>query len=254
MLLVGLTGAVVLAATAGARRTRSSIDRADRITHNVDAYVSLQYGQPISDVTPIARLPEVEVGHRLALMALFTTQGFAVAGSPVDAGFGQDLLGYRVLRGRAADPNRADETALSETTAAVFGLDVGGTFDLAAPSDAQWACLDPQGSHAPPNTAVCDDVGNTLNRARIDLSKLHGPHIHLRVVGITRSLFEVGAASHTVFFNFLPPAFYRKYRSTVRWEPTVMVRYRPGVTDREFEAAAAKVVPSEITDQGTFTS
>jgi hypothetical protein len=252
-LLVALTGAVVLTAAAGARRTRSSIDRADRITKNVDYYAVLSNDASLSKVSAIARLPGAAVGKRLALMGLFSSGGYAVAGSPVDSGFGNDLLGYRVLRGRAANPGVADEIALSETTAAAFRLDVGGTFELASPSPAQWKCLDAQGG--PPSTPLCRETVQALDRDRIDLSKLQGPHIPLRVVGITRSLFEVGAASHVVFFNFLTPAFFRKYRTTMQWQPSVMVRYRPGVTDAQFEAEVEKLVPREsITDSGTFTS
>src|SRR5437762_104147 len=82
-------------------------------------------------------------------------------------------------------------------TAAALCLDVGGTFDVASPSTAQWACLD---AHTPPvDTRLCKATIQSLDRDRIDLSKLQGPHIHLRIVGITRSLFEVGAASHVVF-------------------------------------------------------
>ena len=251
-LLVALTGTVVLTATAGARRTRSSIDRADRDTRNVDAYAVLGNDPSLVNVGAIARLPEVEVGKRLALMGLFSSQGYAVAGSPVDPGFGTDLLGYRVLRGRAANPDAADEIALSETTATAAGLDVGGTYDLAAPSAAQWKCLDPR---APVDSPFCKATVLALNRDRLDLSKLQGPHVRLRIVGVTRSLFEVGAASNVVFFNFLTPAFFRKYRTTIQWQPTVMVRYRPGVTDSRFESAVTKVVPHDsITDSGTFTS
>jgi hypothetical protein len=252
-LLVGLTGAVVLTAAAGARRTRSSIDRADRITKNADAYVVLGNNSSLANLGAITRLPEVAVGKRLALMGLFTSQGYAVAGSPVDSGFGTDLLGYRVLRGSAANPDATDEIALSETTAAALRLDVGGTFDLASPSTPQWACLD--ANRPPVDTPLCKATIQTLDRDRIDLSMLQGPHVHLRVVGITRSLFEVGAASQVVFFNFLTPAFFRKYRTSVQWQPMVMVRYRPGVTDAKFEAAATKAVPANsITDRGTFTS
>ena len=252
-LLVAVTGSVVLTAAAGARRTRSSIERADRISKNVDAYATLSDDPSLTKVAAITRLPEVAVGKRLALMGLFTSRGYAVAGSPVDLGFGTDLLGYRVLRGRAANPDAPDEIALSETTARAFGLGVGGTFDLASPSPAQWKCLD--GAAPPSGAPLCRATILALDRDRIDLSKLRGPHVHLRVVGITRSLFEVGAASNVVFFNFLTPAFFRRYRTTIQWQPTVMVRYRPGVTDAQFEAAVTRVVPrAAITDTGTFTS
>jgi predicted lysophospholipase L1 biosynthesis ABC-type transport system permease subunit len=45
------------------------------------------------------------------------------------------------------------------------------------------------------------------------------------------------------------------YAATVQWEPMAMVRYRPGVTDAQFEAAVAKAVkPGTVSDSGTFTS
>jgi hypothetical protein len=252
-LLVALAGAMVLTAAAGSRRTRSSIDRAARITHNADFYAVLGSNTSLAGVSTIARLPQVAVGRRVALMGLFTTKGYAVAGSPIDPGIGSDLLGYRVLRGRAAHPDAADEIALSETTAAAFNLDVGGTFDLASPSFAQWACLDQSAPVA--GSALCKTTLLALNRDRLDLSQLQGPHVRLRVVGVTRNLFEVGAASNVVFFNFLTPAFFTKYRAIMQWQPTVMVRYRPGVTDAQFEAAVTRAVPRDaITDTGTFTS
>jgi predicted lysophospholipase L1 biosynthesis ABC-type transport system permease subunit len=251
-LLIGLTGAVVLTATAGARRTRSSIDRAARITRNVDGYAVLGNDSTLAQAGAITKLPEVAVGRRLALMQVFSTQGFAVVASPVDAGFGTDLLRSRVLRGRVVDPDNADEVALSESTASAFGVDVGGTFELASPSTAQWTCLTPGTSIDSP---LCHATAAAVNRDRIDLSKLQGPHARLHVVGITRNLFEVGASSQVTFFNILTPAFYRKYAKSMQWEPMAMVRYRPGTTDAQFDAAVAKAVPrGAVVDSGTFTS
>ncbi len=87
------------------------------------------------------------------------------------------------------------------------------------------------------------------------LSNLQGPQLHLRVVGITRDLFTVGASSSTKFFDILTPAFFRKYGSALQFEPMAMVRYRSGVTDAQFDAAVARVLPrTAISDSGTFTS
>jgi hypothetical protein len=251
-LLVALTGAVVLTSVAGARRTRSSIDRAARDTRNVDAYAILQDGSTFAQAGKIAALPEVAVGKRLALMQLFSAHGYAVVASPIDPGFGTDVFRSRVLQGRAANPDNADEVAVSETTASAFGLHVGETFDLASPSSEQWRCLSP----GPPiNTPLCQSVAAAVDRDRLDLSKLQGPQIHLRVVGITRNLFTVGASSSAQFFDFLTPAFFRKYGKTVRFETMAMVRYRPGVTDAQFDAAVAKVIPRNfVTDSGSFTA
>ncbi len=249
--LVALVGTVVLTAAAGSRRTRSSVDRADRITRNGSYYAELNDGTTLAEAERIAQLPEVAVAKRIALMGLFSQKGYAVAAAPVDPGFGTDLLKSRVLRGRAANPAAPDEIALPETTARAFGLDVGGTLELASPSPRQWTCLGPTS----PNTKFCIDTAAILDRDVIDLTALEGPHVQLRVVGITRTLFDVGAASNVVFFNILTPAFFARYRTTVKWNPTVMLRYRPGVSDTQFEAALSKVVPSsDITDSNTFTS
>ncbi len=249
--LVALSGAVVLAAVAGARRTRTSVDRTDRDARVPDAYATLS-STSLADGAIVTHLPEVAIGRRLALMGLFSTAGYAVAGSPIDSGFGQDILGSRLLRGRRPDPNDPLQIALAETTAKAFGLDVGDTFDLATPSAEQWSCLNAQSAATSP---VCVAVNTTLDRSRIDLSQLGGVHVHLRVVGITRSLFEVGAQSHDIFFNFLTPAFFTKYRDAMPWSVTVMVRYRPGVSDAQFEAALRRALPNDaIDDFGTFTS
>ena len=254
-LLVAVTGAVVLTTAAGSRRTRSSIDRADRITKNVDAYATIADDPSLTKVGAITRLPEVAVGKRLALMGLFSAQGYAVAGSPVDPGWGKDLLGYRVLRGRGREPGRGRRDRARRRRRprrSVSMSAASSTSRRRAPHSggvSTAACR-------PVDSPLCKAILLALNRDRIDLSQLQGPQIHLHVVGITRSLFEVGAASNVVFFNFLTPAFFRKYRTAMQWQSTVMVRYRAGVTDEQFEAALHKTVPGAdaITDFGTFTS
>ena len=251
-LLVALGGAVVLTALAGSRRTRSSIDRAARDTRNVDGYAVLQNGSTLEQAGLVAKLPEAAVGKRLALMQFFSTRGFAVVASPVDPGFGTDLLRVRILRGRAADPDDAGEIALSETTATALGLDVGSTYELASPSEAQWKCLTP----GPPiESPLCRSTQQAVNRDRPDLAALQGPHARLRVVGITRSLFTVGGSNGAQFFDILTPAFYRRYHATSHWEPMAMVRYRPGVGDAQFDAAVARVLPrGAVSDSGSFTA
>ena len=252
-LLVALTGAVVFTTVAGARRTRSSVERAARDLRNVDGYAVLGNDSTLAQAGAIVGLPQVAVGKRLALMQLFDTHGFAVIASPVDPGVGSDLLRSRILRGRAANPNRVDEIALSETSASVLGLDVGDTLDLASPSAAQWSCL---GSGPPSNSALCRATAAAVDRDQIGLSKLQGPQVRLRIVGITRNLFTVGGSSSgPQFFDILTPAFFRKYSTSMHWEPMAMVRYRPGVTDAQFDAAVARAVPrNAVQDSGTFTS
>ncbi|HVJ95731.1 MAG TPA: FtsX-like permease family protein, partial [Acidimicrobiia bacterium] len=60
--------------------------------------------------------------------------------------------------------------------------------------------------------------------------------------GITRGLEDAGAERSGDLVVFLPAAFYAEHADDIASLPGVIVRYRPGVTDEQFEAALAKVV------------
>ncbi len=195
-----LTGAVVFTATParGARAAASIARRA--ITRNVDGYAILQDNSTLAQAEAIATLPQVAVGKRLALMQLFSTQGFAVVASPIDPGFGTDLLRYRVLRGRVADPTRRRRDR-------ALGVDgVGIRPARRRHVRVRVAVCRRSGLVSRPahsnNSPLCRATAQAVDRDRIDLSKLQGPHARLRVVGITRNLFDgrrvvAGARSST---------------------------------------------------------
>ncbi len=139
-LLVGLAGAVVFTAAAGARRTSTTITRISQATHAADVLVNPDETPPAGKWSSLDTLPGVEA--TASLEGLF--------GGPLDAN-GQLDLGFlyesiiasnpdgRVFRdvdnphlvaGRFPRPDRADEVAVNDVAARRAHLRVGQTIDF----------------------------------------------------------------------------------------------------------------------------
>ena len=250
-LLVALTGAVVLTALAGARRTQSTVERAAAGERTPDALLVFT-DTTLAPAAAVAKAPAVAAIAPLAMFAFFSKVGYTGLAAAADGRLGRDVLRPRVLRGRRANPKRAFEIAVPESTAARLRVDVGDTFELAAPGVLQSACLRDDASQGNPACAATDEL---FARDTIPMSKLDGPHIEMRVVGITRGLLDVGGKPSDGTLNLLTPAFFHRYRDTVLWQPAALVRYSGELTDREFERALTRVLPrSAISDFATFES
>jgi hypothetical protein len=134
VLLVGLAGAVVLAAAAGARRTGSAYDRLVEESRAWDVLVNPDLGNESAlDPEEVARLPQVEsfayipamlVGRSDAesLEELFEAP-IALAG-PDGAAF-YEIGRPNLLEGRMPDPSQPDEILVDRLTADQYNLEPG---------------------------------------------------------------------------------------------------------------------------------
>jgi putative ABC transport system permease protein len=146
-LLVGLAGALVLAAAAGARRSEAALPRFLAANQTVDAAVFLPSMAPGDDLAGarrrVAKLPEVaqvfrESGRVGALVLAGT--GPADRGRwhrqlgriSLDPGGGAVFGRPIVVAGRLPDEDRAEEAAVDEELASRRRLRVGGRYRVAA--------------------------------------------------------------------------------------------------------------------------
>ena len=209
VLLIGLAGALVLAAAAGARRSEAALPRFLAANRTMDAAVFLPTADPTDDLAEarrrVAALPEVrqvfrESGRVGALIlagadpadpARWHRQLGTVALDPGGAVFGRPI----VVAGRLPDEGRAEEVAVDEELAERRGLRVGARYRVAAFTLQQ---LGPagEGRAVTPRGAVADQL----------------------VVGIVRypkDLLPVVTTQDSLFVNsgdlYLTPAYWRRY-------------------------------------------
>jgi ABC-type lipoprotein release transport system permease subunit len=210
--LLGVAAGLVVGAAAGARRTDSAYGRFLVAQNAFDVIVG-NYPDPgaaVFDPAAIERLPQVAESAQ----ALFTFIENTAAFAGRDNRLGTELNRFKLVRGRTFDPRRADEVVLSLTAAEHLGYDVGDTFPLIAPEDADEAAA------------------------------LGVRNLRLRVVGVEVSPGELPPQLGTnPGFIHLSPAFYAKYRD-VEGDAghAVVVRLRHGQADvRAFRAALERM-------------
>jgi ABC-type lipoprotein release transport system permease subunit len=227
-LLVGLVGAVVLSVVAGARRSASSYRRFSQISRSADVTL---YASDSSRLDQVQRLPEVQAVGRIIAPALAPldpsqpSQQFTTVASP-DGSLLAAVDRVRVVKGRAALQDQADELVISEQVAIDFRLTVGQrvTFRSFAPSQFQSLATGPAPEPA-------------------------GPTVPARVVGIVRSPQDV--ANRTSEVNgppaaYLTPAFYRTHRDRIAaFEGVSRVDLRRGEADLPAFSEAARRIYSD---------
>jgi hypothetical protein len=148
VLLIGIAGAAVLTAAAGARRTASAITRSARAAHASDVIV----GPDISGPAPAA-WPRVDALPEVASISTFK----GLISAPLDGNgqldarwFGPQVVGLdskllyeidrpRVLSGRLPDPNVASEIAVNDTLARLVGVTAGSHVELRVVTESELA-------------------------------------------------------------------------------------------------------------------
>jgi hypothetical protein len=139
--LLGLTGALVMGAAAGARRTASAYPRLVESTNAFDILVNPDEGDLDPEVwDAVESLPQVAEHGRAAGILAFTTTPDGEA----DFASGDDLVFFvtydekafltinrpKLFEGRLPDPSRPDEALLAKPAADARGMKVGSEIDL----------------------------------------------------------------------------------------------------------------------------
>jgi FtsX-like permease family len=207
VLLVGLAGALVLAAAAGARRSEAALPRFLAANRTMDAAVFVQPDDPFDDLAEarrqLAALPEVQQVFRL-------TGALILAGvDPTDPGRWHRQLGAValdpggglafgrpiVVAGQLPDERRTDEAVVDEELAKRRHLRVGSFYRVGIYTLQQFG---PAGE------------GQVVSP--------QGPVVDLRVVGIVRTprdLVPAATDQDNIFVNsgelYLTPAYWERY-------------------------------------------
>lgn len=212
-LAIGLAGAVVLTAAAGARRTGTAFERFRAESHSEDLYISAggpnDPGAARFD-TELERLPQVERAGRVAAMIigppdLDVQSPYHFAGT--DGRYGNSIDRPNVVSGRRPNPERADEVLVNRAMAKALHLEVGDTLD--------WLAL----------TAAQTEVP--------EINPADGEKIHLKVVGIGVYPNEVvpTAQYDSLQFAYLTPAFFEAHRTQAQEYGFEVIRLRHGKDD-----------------------
>ncbi|MEP7201379.1 MAG: FtsX-like permease family protein [Ilumatobacteraceae bacterium] len=224
-IMIGLTGAGVMAAIAGARRSASALDRFHDAGQTLDVFVAADVTTP----DPPALLevldgPLVESTNDLAFLFV-DVDAVGVIFAPTSQR-GANVERGVLLDGRRADPNEPDEVALSDAAARRLGLHVGDLFEF--------------GSLSPEQAEAFFTAGQ-------EPRSLDGPQLKLRVVGIVRTGFDLNSFGRGTTLTLTTPAFWEKYGTTIGiGSRSHMVRLvdQPGAVD-QFTAAIAAAYGGE---------
>jgi hypothetical protein len=227
-LLVGLAGALVLAAAAGARRSEAALPRFLAWNRTMDAAVLVQPEEPFDDLAEarrrLAALPEVHQVVRL-------TGALILAGAdPTDPGRWHRQLGAIaldpggsmafgrpiVVAGRLPDERRTDEAVVDEELAKRRHLHVGSFYRVGINTLQQFGPAG-EGQFVSPQ----------------------GPVVDMRVVGIVRTprdLVPAATEQDNIFANggelYLTPAYWARYGPNIaRYGIGLAVMLRHGQAD-----------------------
>jgi hypothetical protein len=218
-LLAGLAGGVVLGAVAASRRTASSLDRLASVARSGDSLVDISdIGADAAD--GVRALPMVEQAGAVTIVFADIDGVDADVGLllPRDAAVGWNVERDVLRRGRRPDPSRADEVAVTETTARLLDVDVGDRIPIA--------------------TLTPDQVAAESYEVPL------GPTLDVLVTGITRGPGDLIARDEGTIVA--TAALYPTVAGRVDEFATYLsVRLRPGTVDSEFEAALGEAVQSD---------
>ncbi|MFI5047802.1 MAG: FtsX-like permease family protein [Acidimicrobiia bacterium] len=240
-LLVGIGGAAVLGAFAGARRTDSAYPRLIASERTGDLNVSTQ-GVGVVPAGPVRRLPHVESAEAYRMFILASRHGNAPIVYQRDLGAATALGSpssrplYRtdrlqVLEGRMPNPTRVDEGIVNEIFAKNTGLGVGDTYDA--------------------YLYKLQDVIPVVERAQADgrdptdaeLRPLMTP-VRFHITGLARTNTDIVVneqdSNDTVFVT---PAFVRRYGSSAFIGGVSVTLHDPTKDTASFERAVRRQFP-----------
>jgi len=210
VVLVGIAGGAVLAALAGARRTASSFDRFHDSARSPDVLVTYPSELDARVRAAISRTPGVMSAAPYQVMAVFPAKAalYTQTVADIDGGLHHDFERGKLLEGRFERRGAVDEVALSEVPARRLGVGVGDTLELRTFTPEQLAA-----QLAQQNESEEDPQGSPLR---------------LRVVGVYRSPFDLGAVGEDAVPLLLPRAVLREYRGRIGFPPVRILAVRLG--------------------------
>jgi hypothetical protein len=239
VLLVGLAGAVVLVAAAGARRTGSAYDRLVEESRASDVLVNPDLGDESAlDPEAIAQLPQVEsFGYAPAVLVgpaeaesleeLFSGP-IAFAGPDGTAFY--EIERPNILEGRMPDPSEPDEILIDPPTADRYDLEPGDVLPGAVlrPEDLEQLTTEEDGF------------------ARYQRGEL-GERVDLLVTGVgTRHDAIVVDEGFELLLMVVTPAFYERHPDASAGFWGGMARLKRGAADEPaFRKAVEAMVPDE---------
>ena len=222
-LLVAVVGSVVLATTAGARRTRTALDRFR--AENLSADLELAADPP----TP-QQLTAIRAIEGVVAVAVLDAPGIQIPVAPelqsvgvvVDDQFGVVIDRERIVAGRAPDPTVANEIAIGEGLAASLGIGVGDELQA---------------------LSFTPEQIETILAGDSDAGDYRGPRIALRIVGISRRPLDLGLRGSAGGFLVLTPAFGTTYRDQIgQYGARIRIRTEHGAADAPVVEARTREV------------
>ncbi len=233
VILFALVGGAVTATVAGARRTETSIARFNDSARS--AYLQLFIPDPTpSQLDALRHVPNVvAVATARAYYVVFQDASTLNAIAPVDGVLGNDVNRVRVIHGRLANPDAADEIDLGESEAAQLHKRVGDT--LAAES-------------------FTPKQADALSNGATDPGAPAGPSLQFRVVGIVRRPVDLGSQAAVGVPLVLTRAFDRAYAGKIGiFGVGLLVRTKHGAADAPSVGAAAARIFGASPDQAVTT-
>ena len=238
-LLPGIGGGLVLGALAGARRTEEAYPRFVAAQRSSDVVVAGRSSFGLVggvDLAEVARLPQVAETAQAGAVLLFTgrTDGGRQIGPsdliPItrpDGRVGKDVDRWKLLAGRAPDPERVDEVAASFLLAEQLDLRVGSTLSIRffrADSFVRVALTILSGFGA--------RLGAGPNEGTPSFEQLaDGPLVRFKLVGIEASPLEFPPLNTDVLPLHLTPAFARAHAGQLVSSDLLYVRLERGPAD-----------------------
>ena len=243
-LVVGITGAAVIAAIAGARRTDSAYRRLLRATETVDVSVGLEDAPPAAAFgRRVLGLPQVAQGDTLVG---FGTLLRGSGGTPQAAGFGPALVGAergglfdrfgraQQVAGRPYRPGAVDEAVADADTARQYRLHVGSRLPLELLDFSAFIELNVR--------AEAEGRAPTPS----EVAAITQP-IDLRVVGIVRAPETIVATQTDGSGSgvLVTPAFVDRYRSVAGFTRVYVDLHDAGRDLPAFSAALQRAFPDQ---------
>lgn len=219
--LIGLVGALVIAAAAGARRTETAFPRALEKANLSDGGIPTGSKLGFTDLKEkdIAPLPEVE--HVYRADGFFfegrTAKGRTLSNVELNASpdprYGESVDAVKIIAGRHLDPDRPDEVVVDEYAANENHLEVGDAFTA--------------------HFAAASQLDAVLKASGSGASSFHflGPRMRFRVAGIAAS-FEAPSSDPASFRTIqLSSAFDRLYASRLARTSGLLINLKHGRAD-----------------------